>query len=594
MACTQTTLPEFEKPQTSTGGPNKTDATPDSGVFLPLPPREDITNPAATNPIPMPTVANPNVVLPPSSNAPLSTSTTPLNPPQPTSTATPVTSVPVTPPLATAGNGSCKTGDVTKEQITAWAAAAGGATGSIKYMYVPTDLLVAGKEREADLARVGGLKALFHSSFVEQITGFADVSQGHCAVYKIQLEQIWGTDWQSNWSIVTGASPVGDKSSDPAQQKFVKKSSEDSTDEAAGMISAARLAYTIFYPSNYMALAKIPRNNSGIKQTSYKAIGGYLNGIPCGPRKVEVRGSTIGDKEVLYFMTGDPGSVGEPDRGFPAQAFKGDGNTGHNLPGMPSRQISGSESIQQMPNGLLRYIVWRNTGDSGTKALTSGVIDPANPHNGYTLVVGRSCVSCHNNGIRGFAVDTAKMGNGWSTQEEFDPYFQKAQNEYFAAMAQIINRVVGGNQEFKEQLIRGRSREPISYLISRVEGVAFGEKKLERPYSTCRTSKGDKFQMQVENMYKEINEHMSALQGNTAPIAIGSGSGTVTAPVDQGLAAFKKNCATSGCHAAPANTDRLINGKKAIPERMFSNAKRHNPGMTDAERAAIISYVSGS
>ena len=501
-----------------------------------------------------------------------------------------VTPTPTPPPSPPPGNNNNNSGGIVgancKFGLTddrQYIDAAKGAMAAHEILvYIAPKLLTEARKNEGSVARVGFLKALFHTSFNPQLTGFSDVSDGNCAVYKVNLQTIWGDSWQANWQLVAASRPAIDTSFDKARQPWKAPSAQESSDIGQRVISAQRLAYNIVYPTNYVRLIKAPGRISGIEQGRTLAAGGYANGIPCGPRVLHIRESKLPDGTVSYLFTaGDPGSPGEPGRALPASPPR----ASRDMPRVGGRRIAASETMQQLANGFFRYFIFRNPGSLGTKALQSGVIDPGNPTGNYHLVVGRSCIACHNNGIRGVPVDTANSGNGWSTGEEMEKHFVASRDKYKAAMATLVKAVSGSDAGFNEKLTHGRTREPIAFLLAAVEGYNMRG----RPYGSCRQAAGDKYAKQLQSVNALVSAQMAEINQPSTPSSTTPDSGTTPDASAQsqpsggadGAAAYNRACAS--CHPSAS----AMKGKP-IPADMWT---RGGIGGDQAAQAAIREYL---
>src|SRR5690606_5956550 len=60
------------------------------------------------------------------------------------------------------------------------------------------------KKEDANLARVGLFKALNHTAMdAQEIYVGEDVSEGHCAVYAIDVDQLWPGKGQRKWQVIS-------------------------------------------------------------------------------------------------------------------------------------------------------------------------------------------------------------------------------------------------------------------------------------------------------------------------------------------------------------------------------------------------------
>jgi hypothetical protein len=486
-----------------------------------------------------------------------------------------------TPNTSTGVSGAGCKGDWTSAQINEWITKAGAGSASTIYVYIPPGLSGEAKRGEANIARVGFLKALFHTSFLPEIGGFSDVSAGTCAVYSVDLQAVWGAEWQTKWDVVKKQGGMQDTSFDPARQRFVDMSGTETSDLGRKVISAQRLAYNLTFPTNYVHTANIPNSNRDLELGQTYAIGGLLNGIPCGPRYLQLRALKMNGKDYHYFLSSDPGSPGDPNGQIASSPPGSISPNGGDIPRTPGRNIGASEAYHMLPNGFIRYFIWRNPGDRGTKALQSGAIDPANPHNNFTLVTGRSCISCHNNGVRGGALDTHTMGNGYSDKATWEKHFTDARNQFFGAMEKIVKAVSSGSPDFNERLVQGRTREPVAYLIAMIEGPS----NARGPYGQCNQGGEDKYGKQVRSQTAQITAELQAM---TDTGTAGTGP-TTTNTTLVGAAEFNQSCARSGCHTSPKTDSRLAS--KVASQKMLGP---NYGNVTDPEKVKLINqYLQG-
>ena len=475
------------------------------------------------------------------------------------------------------------------DRIDGWIEAAPAGADEI-LVTIPAKYLTSSDQTNANLARVGFVKALFHTSDLPEIGGYTDVSEGHCAVYKVDLKQVWGTDSERKWQIVATPGGIEDPSFDPARQYYVPMSRQETEDLGRRVISAPRLAFNLTYPANYVQLVNSPETVRELRSSRDLAIGGYNNGIPCGPRLLAVRTIEYKGMQRIFFISGDPSNSRTNEAGteLPASppgsrhqgSYSRNGYAGNSIPRISGRQISGSEAYHQLPNGLLRYFVFRNPGSIGTKALASGVIDPVNARNGFHLVTGRSCIGCHNNGVRGAPMDTYDKGNGWDTRDIWEPYFTKARDEFRQAMQTIVASVSSASDQFNERLSLGSTREPVAFLIGEMEGSPSSNSRRRgsygpsRPYSRCQIDGVDKFQKQVSDMKMQLSREASDKDGAPPPPVTGdTGTETNGPAATPGAgsaggapAVFMAQCGQSGCHNLPQQDERL---SRAVPQMMW-------------------------
>ena len=148
--------------------------------------------------------------------------------------------------------------NITPSQLDQWIEKASILNASQKIVYLDREILSTKQTKKINLSHFGALKALFHTSFNQSITGIEDVSDGHCLVYLVDLQVIWGDSWEANWAIINGEKAHVFSDGLPSQQPFVSPSTSERDDYSRNRISTKRLAYLLVYPTNYLYLAKIP------------------------------------------------------------------------------------------------------------------------------------------------------------------------------------------------------------------------------------------------------------------------------------------------------------------------------------------------
>ena len=452
-----------------------------------------------------------------------------------------------------------------EQQLEGWISAA-NATASEILVYIPGQLMTAAQKENANLARTGFLVALFHTSFEKELAGFQDVSDGHCALYKVDLQKVWGNDWNRKWDIIKTDGGIADNSFDPARQNFPSFSAKDRTDLQRNVISAHRLAYGLTFPANYVALVDSPEGVGDLRSGRDLVVGGYKNGIPCGPRITVTRYVTIRGQQRVFFLTGDPSNARANEATGEIRLPR---NNGNDLPRYPGRQISGGEGYHQLPNGFFRYFVFRNPGTVGTKALASGVIDPANFRNNFHLVTGRSCISCHSNGVRGAPMDSYGQ-EGWSSEAEWEKYFTEVRDEFRASKKFIVDAVSDGSPEFNRKLTFGSTREPVAFLIEMVEGKYESSNRRYRPYGRCEVNGVNKFAKQIEDVQRQIQVEVSQTKDDGTKVPTteqpSNPSPQQLPTTTPGISEFTAGCGQVGCHTNPSVDRRL---KKAVPATMW-------------------------
>ena len=365
-----------------------------------------------------------------------------------------------------AGTASCKTLDsnMTEAQMNEWVNAHKGSANNAnyKYVYIPPSMLA--NQELANLARVGLFKALNHTAInAPAIHVGEDVSDGHCAVYAIDVSKLWGNNGVRKWGVI--ASAQGRRPFSPAPRIAAKAF------DANAPAPADQVAYNAVYGNVYNELINAPRNESGLRQRlrmprQVTAFGAKKEAIVFGPRIFWLRENAQG---VKYWASGDNffGQRGAeiPYNSSQTPRFKGNGSQ------VTVWNTHASEAWHDMPNGFLAYYIWGNGTQERSKAEKSFVIDPNNKRT-RDLINGRSCISCHISGPQ--AVPSDLQGGSWTDNTVLAQKYAESRTKFQAAMRQIVEKVSTGPKEFNEQVITGAfPKEPVDVLIRRVEGTTF-------------------------------------------------------------------------------------------------------------------------
>ena len=468
-----------------------------------------------------------------------------------------------------------------------------------------------------NLARIGFAKALYHISLLPDVSsgegGLAGIEPANSShtCYIVDLKAALGSNWQKDKSIIMNRASQSDPSFDKASQPFFANKLPPSSNE----IYASRLAFNIFYPNNYNALGGgLAPDSRSVTRSRDSARFGYNNGIPCGPRLVAARKSQLAGKERWFFVSGDPSNIqrSEANSTVPERwpTSNGYGYGLGDIPRVPGREVSGGEAIQQLPNGLLRYYVFRNPGNIGTKALQTGVIDPANSHNSNTLVVGRSCVMCHSNGIRGAKPDTYGMPGYTQSEEGLEPIFTSARNEYSVTMKKIANTMSSGSQSWNDGVATGSKMEPISFLTRYIEGNRTNNFTYTSIYGSRGCQKNgsdgsyDLFQRQLQSQddlikrmtqrIKDDGENISE-SANNSTTNPGSNSANSSQTLNGSLV-YIENCGGVSCHQsaeADPYIQTLSDPNRDIPAVMWFIGSESNKGIDPNGDTAdeIVAYL---
>lgn len=361
------------------------------------------------------------------------------------------------------------------DTINKWVAAHKAAKGDgYKYVYVPAD--VASNADQANILRVAAGKAWNHLSWKPEIDVPEDASEGTGLVLALNAKKIWDADAETNWGYLAGCTPKRNISVSPAPRG-------DCANFPAGEpVAIPRFVYNATNGGPYANVHKTPPQygsfRAKFKPTSITHVSTHKEAIVCGPRITAYRKVTVNGQELLYsyssdeFDGRDKGAIryknaptDKDQRGTGAlNAGPNDGNT-----------AIAAEWWIQMPNGFIYYSIHGEGSQERGKAEFPFAIDPANWKQGATLATGRSCITCHAQGIQSAPSDSEFEGkNGWTSNADLKVLYDDSRTKFQRGMRALVDGLSDGGQELNERLISG-TIEPISKAIRIIEGPFKGQ-----------------------------------------------------------------------------------------------------------------------
>jgi hypothetical protein len=362
---------------------------------------------------------------------------------------------------------------LTNEQILDWAAADRAKRGEdakfFRYAYIPEAFLKDPKD--ANYARIGLVKGLNCVAIdADDIVNLEDASDGHGALFAIDVRKLWGAKGEQKWDIAARAVPKDVFS--PAPRLDLRPF------EGNAPVSADRLVYNVLHGGIYDQLVDTPDQgqqlirNIGAKDVTARSA--VKNAITFSPRYIQRR--QLPNRPGAYWESFDDfdGNLRElpwvSGRSVPQFRFDGmlaDFNT------------VASEAWMHMKNGLPVYYIWGNANQERTKAEQSFVIDPLN-HKGNDLLTGVSCIQCHISGVQASpndmatAVEQGRVTRDveaarafWTPNDELSKQYAEDRRIVIDALRKIVTGVSDGDAQFNEDLVNGvDEHEPTFFLTS--------------------------------------------------------------------------------------------------------------------------------
>ncbi len=364
-----------------------------------------------------------------------------------------------------------------------------------KYVYVPAG--AASDKQLANILRVSAGKAWNHLSWIPEMDVPEDVSEGAGLVFALNLTKVWGADADKNWAFVANCSPKANIQISPAPEGDCERFAPDQP------VAIPRFVFNATNGGPYANVHKTPTSfntfTRSYKLGSITHTSTHKEAIVCGPRITAYRTVKKDGLELLYSYTTDEfdgrdgGSINyqsapteDDQRGTGAlNAGPNDGGT-----------AVASEWWIQLPNGFIYYGIHGEGSQERGKAEFPFAIDPMNWKQGSTLATGRSCITCHANGIQSAPSDAEFAGkNGWSTNDSLAALYGSTRTKFTKSMQTLVSSLSDGDEELNSQMVKG-TIEPVTRAIREVEGPYDGG---AQGTGTCRSFCDGKFSSQRLN-----------------------------------------------------------------------------------------------
>ena len=157
---------------------------------------------------------------------------------------------------------------------------------------------------------------------------------------------------------------------------------------------------------------------------------------------------------------------------------------------------SPSEWWMQLPNGFMYWGIHGEGSQERGKAEFPFAIDPANWKQDATLATGRSCITCHSNGVQSAHSDDEFAGNnGWTSNDDlFKKIYDPARRKFQKSMRTLVDNLSDGDDKLNERLVNG-TLEPVASALAIIEGKYPG-----RSNGTCNAFCDGKFSAKRRNL----------------------------------------------------------------------------------------------
>lgn len=355
------------------------------------------------------------------------------------------------------------------DMVQKWASAHAAQNPGYRYVFIPP--AQAGNAEMANILRVAAGKAWNHLSWKNEIDVPVDISEGSGLAFGLNATGVWGGDADKNWNYVANCTPKGNIDVSPAPRGACQAFS------AAQPVEIPRFVFNATNGGPYANVHKTPPSYQSFKQKfklnpiNYTST--HKEAIVCGPRITAYRPVTVNGQTLVYSFTSDEfdgrdnGNINyttaptdQDQRSTGAlNAGPGDGNT-----------AVASEWWMQLPNGFIYYGIHGEGSQERGKAEFPFAIDPANWAQKADLATGRSCITCHANGIQAAPSDATFAGNnGWSSNDQLQVMYGEVRGKFQAGMRKLVEGVSDGDESLNTRLVEG-SIEPISKAIMLIEG----------------------------------------------------------------------------------------------------------------------------
>ena len=360
------------------------------------------------------------------------------------------------------------------QTVQQWASAHAAANPGFRYVFVPPN--VAGNKELANVLRVAAGKAWNHLSWANEIDVPIDISEGHGLAFAINASKVWGQAAEQNWSYVANCTAKQNIEISPAPR------GECQAFSAAQPVEIPRFVFNATNGGPYANVHRTPSSfdsfTNRYNMSPLRFVSTHKDAIVCGPRITGYREAIVNGNRLIYSFTSDE--------------FDGRDNgtiTYQNAPTDQDMRSTGSfnagpndgdtavasEWWLQLPNGFIYYGIHGEGSQERGKAEYPFAVDPANWAQDADLATGRSCITCHANGIQSAVSDPEYAGrNGWTSNDQLQVLYGEVRGKFQKGMRALIDGLSDGEEAFNLRMIEG-TIEPVSRAIMLIEGPYRGD-----------------------------------------------------------------------------------------------------------------------
>ncbi len=362
--------------------------------------------------------------------------------------------------------------------VTQWVSAHQASNPGFKYVYVGPQIAV--EKDKANLMRVALGKAWNHLSWLAAIDIPQEISDGTGLVFALNVQKLWGNRAEQNWNAIAACAPKPGVDVSPADRTGCDRFN------AAQPAEITRFVFNAMNGGPYSTILDTPPDY-GSFQNKFSlgpiiATSTHKEAIVCGPRITAYRYVNYNGTQLLYSFSSDEfrGRDGGEIKYTNAPTDNDERGTGafSSNPGGGSVAIA-SEWWMQLPNGFMYWGIHGEGSQERGRAEIPFAIDPANWNQGWELQTGRSCVSCHVNGIQSAPSDGEFAGrNGWTSNDQLNQLYAQTRLKFQAAMTSLVKELSDSDDAYNQRIISG-TLEPVAYAIREIEGPYPGGQSCE-------------------------------------------------------------------------------------------------------------------
>lgn len=341
--------------------------------------------------------------------------------------------------------------------------------GAYRYVYLPAD--IAANKETANVLRVAAGKAWNHLSLLPEIDVPEDVSEGAGLVFALDIRKVWGADADRNWSFLVNCTPKSNIRISPAPEGDCERMANDAP------LPIPQFVFNATNGGPYANIFKTPPSFDSFERKFNPGpithVSTHKNAIVCGPRISAYRTIDFNGQKLLYSYTTD-----EFDGRDQGSIRYNDAPTDRDQRGTGALRASpnddgtavASEWWMQLPNGFMYYGIHGEGSQERGRGEFPFAIDPGNWKQNSVLATGRSCITCHTNGIQSAPSDVEFAGrNGWTSNEDLTKLYNGTRDKFKAGMRTLVAGLSDGDKDLNERMVNG-TVEVVSKAIMIVEG----------------------------------------------------------------------------------------------------------------------------